>query len=82
MVQSRFYIVYLEVAEPIGAETLLYFTALQTQLIAKVTSKCPAKPGSHLTLSLNMHKAHFFQTDEPGNSITFEEAAGAKNNNR
>lgn len=70
--------VEVEVAEPMGAEIFLYFTALQTQMIAKVTSKCPAKPGSHLTLSLNMRKAHFSQTDEPGNSITFEEAAGAK----
>ena len=79
---ASFLQIEVEVTELIGAETFLYFTALQTQLIAKVTSKCPAKPGSHLTLSLNMHKAHFFQTDEPGNSITFEEAAGAKTNNR
>lgn len=61
----------VEMAEPMGAEMLLYFTEFQTQLTAKVTSKCPARSGSQLVLSLDMSKAHFFQTDEPGNSIVF-----------
>lgn len=69
--QSALLRVEVETSEPMGSDKLLYFTAFQAQMIAKVSAKCPAKAGSRITLSLNMCKAHFFQPDEEGNSIIF-----------
>ncbi len=57
----------VEAAEPMGTEVLCYFTAFQTQLIAKLPSKCPARTGDSLRLTFDMHKAHFFQPGEQGN---------------
>lgn len=65
----------VEAAEPMGMEVLCYFTAFQTQLIAKVPSKCPARAGDSLSLTFDMHKAHFFQPDEQGDSILFPKTA-------
>ena len=65
----------VEAAEPMGTEVLCYLTAFQTQLIAKLPSKCPARTGDSLRLTFDMHKAHFFQPDEQGNSILFPKTA-------
>ena len=65
----------VEAAEPMGTEVLCYFTAFQTQLIAKLPSKCPVRTGDSLRLTFDMHKAHFFQPDEQGNSILFPKTA-------
>lgn len=43
-----------------GAETILYTTINQQNLIARIDSRTDIKNGQNMTLALDMNKAHFF----------------------
>ena len=53
----------IEVAELMGAETILYSHIEEQQFIARVDASTDVKPGQVQTLALDMKKAHFFDKD-------------------
>ncbi|KOS69116.1 sugar ABC transporter ATP-binding protein [Lysinibacillus contaminans] len=53
----------IEVAELMGAETILYSQIEEQQFIARVDSSADVKPGQIHPLALDMKKAHFFDKD-------------------
>lgn len=53
----------IEVAELMGAETILYSQIEGQQFIARVDASADVKPGQVHTLALDMKKAHFFDKD-------------------
>lgn len=50
----------IDVVELMGAETILYTTINQQNLIARIDSRTDIKNGQNMTLALDMNKAHFF----------------------
>ncbi|WP_458353346.1 ABC transporter ATP-binding protein [Peribacillus frigoritolerans] len=53
----------IEVAELMGAETMLYSQIGNQQFIARVDSRSDFKPGQVISLALDMNKAHFFDKE-------------------
>ncbi|QOR67381.1 sn-glycerol-3-phosphate ABC transporter ATP-binding protein UgpC [Cytobacillus suaedae] len=53
----------VEVAELMGAETMLYSQVEGQEFIARVDSRTDVKPGQELQLALDMNKAHFFDVE-------------------
>lgn len=53
----------IDVAELMGAETILYSQIDEQQFIARVDSSAEVKPGQVHTLALDMNKAHFFDKE-------------------
>jgi multiple sugar transport system ATP-binding protein len=53
----------IEVAELMGAESMLYSQIEGQEFIARVDSRSDLKPGQTVELSLDMNKAHFFDVD-------------------
>lgn len=53
----------IEVAELMGAETMLYSEIDGQTFVARVDSRTDIKPGQSLELALDMNKAHFFDTE-------------------
>jgi multiple sugar transport system ATP-binding protein len=51
------------VSELLGAETMLYAKVGQTELVSRVGAKDIHQPGEHLTMTINLNKAHFFDID-------------------
>ncbi|NWG29788.1 MAG: sn-glycerol-3-phosphate ABC transporter ATP-binding protein UgpC [Ignavibacteriaceae bacterium] len=58
----------IEVVEPMGNETFLYFTLQNKQMIARVSSNVPYKTGEKLLFVPDKNKLHFFDY-ETGVSI-------------
>lgn len=50
----------ISVSELLGAETLLYMKADETEFISKVDSREDFQPGDYIELAFNMNNAHFF----------------------
>lgn len=53
----------IEVAELMGAETMLYSEIDGQSFVARVDSRTDVKPGQSLDLALDMNKAHFFDNE-------------------
>ncbi|MDF0726878.1 sn-glycerol-3-phosphate ABC transporter ATP-binding protein UgpC [Cytobacillus sp. S13-E01] len=53
----------IEVAELMGAESMLYSQVSGQEFIARVDSRTDVKPGQQLVLALDMNKAHFFDVE-------------------
>lgn len=53
----------IEVAELMGAETMLYSQLEGQQFIARIDSRTEVKTGQMITLALDMNKAHFFDME-------------------
>jgi multiple sugar transport system ATP-binding protein len=53
----------IEVAELMGAETMLYSEIDGQTFVARVDSRIDVKPGQSLELALDMNKAHFFDVE-------------------
>ena len=50
----------IEIAEPMGSESIVYFKAATGNLIARVPGEHLYHPGEQLTVQLNMDKVHLF----------------------
>jgi multiple sugar transport system ATP-binding protein len=63
---------FVEVLEPLGAETLVYFKTKQLdeidiageKIIAKVSPNYKVEPGEIIEFAIDMEKTHFFNTEE------------------
>jgi multiple sugar transport system ATP-binding protein len=55
--------VNIEVAELMGAETMLYSQLSEQEFVARVDSRTDIKPGQSLKLAFDMNKVHFFDAD-------------------
>jgi multiple sugar transport system ATP-binding protein len=55
--------VQIEVVEPMGNETLLYFTLQNTQMIARGNPNQSYKTGSVYSMHINKNQMHFFDKD-------------------
>lgn len=53
----------IELAEPLGNETYIYFNIDNKQIIARINIDREMRVGSELELSLNQEKIHFFDGD-------------------
>jgi multiple sugar transport system ATP-binding protein len=53
----------IEVAELMGAETMLYSKIAEIDFVARVDSRTDIKPNQTAELALDMNKAHFFDKD-------------------
>jgi multiple sugar transport system ATP-binding protein len=53
----------IDVVELMGAETILYTTINEQNMIARIDSRTDTKAGQSLALALDMNKAHFFDHD-------------------
>ncbi|MBM7659958.1 multiple sugar transport system ATP-binding protein [Bacillus mesophilus] len=53
----------IEVAELMGAETMLYSTIAGTSFVARVDSRTDIKPNQSIELALDMNKSHFFDKE-------------------
>ncbi|MFS0862488.1 ABC transporter ATP-binding protein [Fredinandcohnia sp. 179-A 10B2 NHS] len=53
----------IEVAELMGAETMLYSQVSGQEFVARVDSRTDIKPGQNLELAFDMNKSHFFDTE-------------------
>ncbi len=60
--------VKLEVAEPMGNETILYFRLSDSQFIARVSAIEKPQPGTEIDIYFNLDKLHFYDADS-GNAI-------------
>jgi len=58
---DKILLVKLELAEPLGNETLVYFKLDEQQIIAKIISNENLKNGSNIKLKINQNKIHFFE---------------------
>jgi multiple sugar transport system ATP-binding protein len=56
----------IEISEPMGSESIVYFKAATGSLIARVPGEHIYHPGDQLTVQLNMEKVHLFdaQTEQ------------------
>lgn len=61
--QTESIAVKIEVVEPMGNETLIYFTLQDTQIIARVDPNQHFKIGMDYQLQINKNKLHFFNKD-------------------
>jgi len=55
--------VLVEVVEPMGNETLLYFTLMETQMIARGNPNQQYKSGNTYSLQINKDKIYFFDNE-------------------
>ncbi|MCM3655254.1 ABC transporter ATP-binding protein [Metabacillus litoralis] len=55
--------VKVDVAELMGAETMIYSQISGQSFVARVDARTEVKPGQQLALALDMNKAHFFDTE-------------------
>lgn len=55
--------VKVDVAELMGAETIVYSQISGQDFVARVDAGTEVKPGQQLTLALDMNKAHFFDVE-------------------
>jgi len=53
----------IEVAELLGAETMLYFPMNGNEFVARLDSRTEYKPGQTVTLGFDMNKCHFFDPE-------------------
>jgi multiple sugar transport system ATP-binding protein len=53
----------VEVAELLGAETMIYSQISGQEFVARIDARTEIKPGHQLDLALDMNKAHFFDVD-------------------
>lgn len=53
----------IEVAELMGAETMLYSQVSGQEFVARVDSRTDIKPGQSLDLAFDMNKVHFFDAE-------------------
>ncbi|MEY8443497.1 sn-glycerol-3-phosphate ABC transporter ATP-binding protein UgpC [Lactococcus ileimucosae] len=51
------------VSELLGAETMLYLKAGDTELVSRVEARDFRQPGEKITVTLNLNKAHFFDKE-------------------
>ncbi|NHI66762.1 ABC transporter ATP-binding protein [Lactococcus formosensis] len=51
------------VSELLGAETILYLKAGDTELVSRVEARDFRQPGEKITVTLNLNKAHFFDKE-------------------
>ena len=56
--------VKLEVAEPMGNETMLYFKLSDAQFIVRVPAIEKPQPGTEVDIYFNLNKLHFFSLDD------------------
>jgi multiple sugar transport system ATP-binding protein len=62
----------LEVAEPMGNETILYFKISDSQFVARFPAIEKPQPGANIDLYINSKKLHFFSKDT-GEGLYFDE---------
>lgn len=55
--------VTIEVAELLGAETMLYSSLGNQEFVARIDSRAIAEPGQPYDLAFDMNKAHFFDVE-------------------
>jgi multiple sugar transport system ATP-binding protein len=53
----------VEVAELMGAETMIYSQIGGQEFVARIDARTEVKPGQTIELALDMNKAHFFDVD-------------------
>ncbi len=53
----------VEVAELLGAESMIYFSIDNQELVARIDARTEIKPGHRIDLALDMNKAHFFDVE-------------------
>jgi multiple sugar transport system ATP-binding protein len=53
----------VEVAELLGAETMVYSQIDGQEIVARIDARTEIKPGHQLDLALDMNKAHFFDIE-------------------
>ncbi|WP_240371532.1 ABC transporter ATP-binding protein [Anoxybacteroides rupiense] len=53
----------VEVAELLGAETMVYSQINGQEIVARIDARTEIKPGEQIELALDMNKAHFFDTE-------------------
>lgn len=53
----------VEVAELLGAETMVYSQIAGQEIVARIDARTEIKPGHQLELALDMNKAHFFDIE-------------------
>ncbi len=56
-------VAHIEVAELMGAETMLYTKVDEQSLVARINSRDEVTVNTGMTLAINMDKAHFFDTE-------------------
>jgi len=54
---------HVEVAELMGAETMVYSQMNDQEFVARVDARTEVKPGQAIELALDMNKAHFFDVE-------------------
>lgn len=67
-VTKDFISVKIDLAEPLGNETLIYFNLDDQQIIARIITDQQVKKSTKIKLSINKSKLHFFEKST-GNSI-------------
>jgi len=53
----------VDVAELLGAETMIYSQIAGQEIVARIDARTEIKPGHQLDLALDMNKAHFFDIE-------------------
>jgi multiple sugar transport system ATP-binding protein len=61
--------VTVDVVEPLGSDTLLYFDGGGSRHVARVAPELNVQPGDTLTLGIAAGKAHWFEPGEDGHAI-------------
>ena len=56
--QGRDFTVTLDVVEPMGMETMVFFTIQATEICARVAPECAAGPGQPMRLHANLDQMH------------------------
>jgi multiple sugar transport system ATP-binding protein len=54
---------HVEVAELLGAETMIYSQIEGQEIVARIDARTEIRPGQQIDLALDMNKAHFFDVD-------------------
>ncbi|MDE6733074.1 MAG: sn-glycerol-3-phosphate ABC transporter ATP-binding protein UgpC [Oscillospiraceae bacterium] len=54
----------VDVSEMLGAETYLYITCEGMPLTARVSPRCPARPGDSIKLAIDPNKVHLFDPND------------------
>ncbi|WP_027409888.1 ABC transporter ATP-binding protein [Anoxybacteroides tepidamans] len=54
---------HVEVAELLGAETMIYSQISGQEIVARIDARTEIRPGERIDLALDMNKAHFFDIE-------------------
>jgi multiple sugar transport system ATP-binding protein len=57
------YLARVELVEPLGVETLIYFSIAGTQVCARIDPFFAPRPGETMPVSLDMGRMHLIETE-------------------